>query len=477
MLFASTVFLLVFLPAVIVCYYTQRAVLGNRLRNGVLLAFSYLFYLYGAAGFVLILLASTVLDYLLGLLIEYRRRYSKWWVATSVLINLGVLAYFKYANFMVAELSRWLGLMNVSLFQDWATVALPIGISFFTFQKLSYIIDIHRRQVSALTRFTDFALYVAMFPQLVAGPIVRFKDICDQISHRVEKWDHFYEGVIRFCWGLSKKVFVADACGRIADAVFGLDTATMLDTKTAWLGALAYTLQIYFDFSAYSDMAIGLARLFGFELRENFNRPYAAVSMTDFWRRWHISLSTWFRDYLYIPLGGNRKGSARTTVNLLLVFLLCGLWHGANWTFIVWGLYHGLFLGIERITGLRKWRPTQWRIVRRLATFLLVLFGWVLFRAESITIAAAFMQTMIMPSDLPLPFELFDALNHRDIFFMLVALIAVIGASRLPKIEQVLHRAGPVRGIVSAVMILLVLPYAAATILSGAGNPFIYFRF
>ena len=476
MLFASTVFLLVFLPAAIVCYYTQRALLGNRLRNGVLLVFSYLFYAYGAAEFVLILLSSTAADYLLGLLIEKQRRHAKWWVGISVLVNLGVLAYFKYANFLVAEVSQCLATLGFPPIGDWVAVSLPIGISFFTFQKLSYIIDIHRRQVSALTRFVDFALYVAMFPQLVAGPIVRFKDICAQLGKRLESWEQFYLGAMRFCWGLSKKVFIADACGQVADAVFGLDLA-MLDTKTAWLGAIAYTMQIYFDFSAYSDMAIGLARLFGFELRENFNKPYAAVSMTDFWRRWHISLSTWFRDYLYIPLGGNRKGSARTAFNLLLVFTLCGLWHGANWTFIAWGLYHGLFLGLERATGIRNWHPRRWVIGRRLATFLLVVFGWVLFRADSIGTAAMFAQAMLVPSDLPLSFELFQVMNHRNIVFMLIAAIAVIGAPRLPKIERVLHTEGPLRSVVSAVMLLLILPYCAGTILAGAANPFIYFRF
>jgi alginate O-acetyltransferase complex protein AlgI len=476
MLFASAVFLLVFLPIVIVCYYTQRAVFGNRIRNGVLLASSYLFYAWGAADFVLILLVSTVTDYLLGLLIEKQRRYSRWWVAVSIIINLGVLAYLKYANFMVGELSRWLTVMGLTTFDHWVAVALPIGISFFTFQKLSYIIDIHRRQVSALTRFVDFALYVAMFPQLVAGPIVRFKDICTQLSHRMESWDRFYMGAVRFCWGLSKKVFIADACGQVADAAFGLDVS-MLDTKTAWLGAFAYTMQIYFDFSAYSDMAIGLARLFGFELRENFNRPYAAVSMTDFWRRWHISLSTWFRDYLYIPLGGNRKGSTRTAFHLLLVFLLCGLWHGANWTFIAWGLYHGLFLGIERTTGIKKWSRQRWAVLRRLVTFLLVLFGWVLFRADSITAAAEFIRTMVVPLDLPLSFDLFQALNHRNILFLLIAAAATLGAPWLPNIERIIEDAGPLRSVVSALVLLVLLPYCAGTILAGAGNPFIYFRF
>lgn len=476
MLFASTVFLLAFLPAVVACYYIQRIFFGNRFRNIVLLVFSYLFYAYGAAEFVMILLASTALDYLLGRVLQNSGRYKKCWVTISILVNLGVLAYFKYTHFMLAEASPWLAAVGLAAFQDWGAVALPIGISFFTFQKLSYIVDIYRGQTKALTRFVDFALYVAMFPQLIAGPIVRFKDICGQLRDRLETWEGFYMGAIRFCWGLSKKVFIADACGQLADAVFGMDVAA-LDTKTAWLGAIAYTLQIYFDFSAYSDMAIGLARLFGFELRENFNRPYAAVSMTDFWRRWHISLSTWFRDYLYIPLGGNRKGATRTAFNLLLVFALCGLWHGASWTFVVWGLYHGFFLGLERATGIRDWQPSQWIAVRRACTFALVVFGWVLFRSESIHSAVAFMQAMMTASDLPLSFDLLQALNYRNLFFMLIGAAGVIGAPRLPTIESVLRSEGPLKTIVSATLLLIVLPYCAGTIMAGAGNPFIYFRF
>ena len=476
MLFASTIFLLVFLPTVVLCYYTQKVLLGNRLRNSALLLASYLFYLFGAAEFVLILLASTVVDYLLGLFIERRRRWSRWWVALSVLFNLGLLGYFKYANFMVSQADPWLTRLGITGHLNWVDVALPIGISFFTFQKLSYVIDIHRGEARALDNFTDFALYVAMFPQLVAGPIVRFKDLWEQLKGRQENWSCFYLGAMRFSWGLAKKVFIADGCGQVADVIFGMSTGA-LDTKMAWLGALAYTFQIYFDFSAYSDMAIGLARLFGFELRENFNRPYAAGSMTDFWRRWHISLSTWFRDYLYIPLGGNRRGAVRTAVNLLIVFGLCGFWHGANWTFLIWGLYHGFFLSLERLTGWRD-RPTRYaRPLRRLVTFLIVVFGWVLFRTESVGTAMGFMHAMVVPANLPLPYDLFRVLNPRNITFLLIAAAATIGAQRLPAIEQVMRSTGPVRTLVSAVLILLLLPYCAGAIMTGTENPFIYFRF
>ena len=335
MLFTSPLFLFIFLPATILAYYSLKPLAGNRTANTVLLLFSYLFYLCGAGPFTLILLGSTLSDYLLGLLIQRYRPMDKLWVALSMMLNIGMLAFFKYTNFFVTEVNTWLTMTGHSTMQ-WTSVALPIGISFFTFQKISYIVDVYRRHTRPLANFIDFALYVAMFPQLVAGPIVRFKDIWDQLRLRTESWENVYTGALRFCWGLAKKVLIADACGQVADVAFGMNAAA-LDTKTAWLGALAYSFQIYFDFSAYSDMAIGLARIFGFHLLENFNRPYAANSITDFWRRWHISLSRWFRDYLYIPLGGNRKSPWRTYLNLLTVFTLCGLWHGANWTFVCWG--------------------------------------------------------------------------------------------------------------------------------------------
>lgn len=475
MLFASPLFLFAFLPVVLLCYYAQRLILGNRARNAVLLFFSYLFYLHGAGEFLLILLASTLLDYALGLMIDRRRSLAKLGVALSVILNLGLLAYFKYTNFFIAEFSAWMTSMGFPGIQ-WPAVVLPIGISFFTFQKLSYIVDVFRKHTRALANIIDFALYVAMFPQLVAGPIVRFKDIWDQLQMRSESWERFYTGVLRFCWGLAKKVLIADACGQIADAAFDLDTA-LLDTKTAWLGAIAYTFQIYFDFSAYSDMAIGLARLFGFELLENFNRPYAAVSITDFWRRWHISLSRWFRDYLYIPLGGNRKGRMRIYVNLLVVFILCGLWHGANWTFLCWGLYHGLFLVLERATGLRSIRVHRWIVLRRAFTFLVVVFGWVLFRADSLPGAIVFLKAMVVPLDLPMSYELYTTLHYRNLFFLTLATGALFGAARWPTVEAVIKHPGTIRTVIGIVFILMVLPYCAAFIITGTDQPFIYFRF
>lgn len=475
MLFASSLFLFVFLPMVILCYYTQKWLSGNRLRNVVLLVFSYLFYLFGAAEFLFLLAASTLADYLLGILIHRYRRKARIWVVLSLCINLGLLIYFKYTNFFIAEfnhIAAAYGLPNV----QWPAVVLPIGISFFTFQKISYIIDVYRKHANATANIIDFALYVAMFPQLIAGPIVRFKDIRTQLRTRSESFERFSSGALRFCWGLAKKVIIADACGQIADAAFGLSPA-MLDTKTAWLGALAYTLQIYFDFSAYSDMAIGLAALFGFTLLENFNRPYAAVSITDFWRRWHISLSRWFKDYLYIPLGGGRKGDTRTYFNLMVVFLLCGLWHGANWTFVAWGLYHGLFLVAERVSGLRRLPETRWMVFRRVFTLVIVIFGWVLFRSESLAAALNYWQAMVVPLNLPLTFELYSVLHYRNIAFMGLALIGLVGASRLPQPADFLETQNTFSTIIGWGLLGIALPYCAAFLMDGSGHPFIYFRF
>ncbi len=475
MVFSSTIFLFAFLPAVIVCYYAQRLFFQRRPGNAVLLFFSYIFYLYGAAGFLLILLMSTLADYLFGLLIDRNPRYKRLWLGLSVLLNLGLLAYFKYANFFVQELTGVLLKMNVSPI-EWSGVILPIGISFFTFQKLSYVIDVYRGESRPLENVTDFALYVAMFPQLIAGPIVRFSHIRHQLRGRNESAAMFYRGIMRFCWGLAKKVMIATACGAIADAIFSLDLS-LLDAKTAWLGAIAYTLQIYFDFSAYSDMAIGLGMFFGFHLPENFKRPYSAVSITDFWRRWHISLSRWFRDYLYIPLGGNRRGTTRTCFNMAVVCVLCGLWHGANWTFLVWGIYHGLFLVIERITGMRKIAPEKFRFARRTITLFVVIIGWVIFRSQDFYQAIGFLGVMFTAIDLPLSYEVSQVLTYRNLCFLMAALTVFFMPADFSGISVLMHKKDPIPLVAGILMILLLLPYCAALIVGGFNSTFIYYRF
>jgi len=474
-IFSSTFFLFAFLPAVIICYYAQRLLFKNRLRNVVLLFFSYLFYLYGAADFLLILVLSTLADYLFGFLIDRDNRRKRLWLSCSVLLNIGLLGYFKYANFFIEQLSGTF--QNIGFFlAGWENVILPIGISFFTFQKLSYVIDVYRGKNRALKNVVDFALYVAMFSQLIAGPIIRFNDIRGQLKKRKESWDLFYMGAMRFCWGLAKKVIIANSCGKIADVIFGLDIPS-LDTKTAWLGSLAYGLQIYVDFSAYSDMALGLGLLFGFKFLENFNLPYSATSVTDFWKRWHISLSRWFRDYLYISLGGSRQGPLRTYLNLMAVFILCGIWHGANWTFLFWGLYHGVFLMAERVTGLRYVNPERFSGVRRAVTLFIVMVGWVLFRAEDISQAIGFLGVMFTPIDLPISYELSLALNYRNIIFTLAAATVFFLPGEFSVSGFLMSQKKPILVIVGVITILVLLPYSAALIAGGSNSPFIYYRF
>jgi alginate O-acetyltransferase complex protein AlgI len=475
MVFSTTIFLFGFLPAVIISYYGQQLLTPQKLRNIVLLFFSYLFYLYGAAGFLLILILSTLADYLLGRLIDRKVKYKKLWLSLSLLLNLGLLAYFKYANFFVAELNSFL--LGLKFFPiEWNAVVLPIGISFFTFQKLSYIIDVYRGKSRALTNVIDFALYIAMFPQLIAGPIVRFSYIRRQLKERRESWNNFYNGTLRFCWGLLKKVVIASSCAQITDLIFDLQLE-LLDTKVAWLGAITYTLQIYFDFSAYSDMAIGMGMMFGFTFPENFNRPYSAVSITDFWRRWHITLSRWFRDYLYIPLGGNRRTTSRTCLNMAIVCILCGLWHGANWTFLIWGVYHGVFLILERVTGMREIALEKYKIIRRVITLLIIVVGWVLFRSEDIAQAIRFLGAMFTITDWPVSYELSRALNYRNLLILLAALPVFFLPGDFSLIRELIDKKDPVPLLAGALMILLVLPYCAALIVGGASSPFIYYRF
>ncbi|MBW2318364.1 MAG: MBOAT family protein [Deltaproteobacteria bacterium] len=475
MVFSSVFFLFAFLPTVILCYHAERLLSGNGLRNAVLLLFSYMFYLYGAAGFLLVLVLSTFADYLLGLLIDRDNRRKRLWLGLSVFLNTGLLVYFKYANFLIEELREILNSFGLS-FVGWEEVIFPIGISFFTFQKLSYVIDIYRGKSRPTTNVVDFSLYVAMFPQLIAGPIIRFSHVSKQLKERKESWNQFHAGAMRFCWGLAKKVMIANSCGQIADVAFGLDLHN-LDTKTAWLGSLAYTLQIYFDFSAYSDMAIGLGMLFGFRFPENFNLPYSATSITDFWRRWHISLSLWLRDYIYIPLGGSRRGAFRTYLNLAIVSAVCGIWHGANTTFFLWGLYHGGLLVLERATGLSDLPPERYFVVRRFATITAVTAGWVLFRSEDISQAIEFLCVMFTPRDFPVSYQLSLVLNYRNIVFSLIAATAFFLPGEISRHGSAMIEKRAVVIAASAVVILFLLPYCAAIIAGGPKSSFIYYRF
>ncbi|MFT5731930.1 MAG: alginate O-acetyltransferase complex protein AlgI [Planctomycetota bacterium] len=393
MLFTSNVFLYYFLPLVLALYYG----VPRSWKPWILALSSYFFYGWWRPDFVALMWFSTVVDYSCGLGIQRDRERpgagataGRRFVALSCAVNLGLLAYFKYANFGIETLNKLLESQGHAPIA-WAQVLLPIGISFYTFQTLSYTIDVYRRDAEPVRQFRDFACYVALFPQLIAGPIVRYRSVAEQLKSRVHTWSGFSTGVLIFQAGLAKKVLLADTFARAADQGFALANPTTIE---AWVAALSYTLQIYFDFSGYSDMAIGLGLLFGFRFPINFNRPYISKSITEFWRRWHITLSSFLRDYLYIPLGGNRKGSARTHVNLALTMLLGGLWHGAAWTFIAWGAYQGFWLVLERLSGRRTLYAMLPGVLQSAVTLVIVTVGWVLFRADTLPEALHFLRAM-----------------------------------------------------------------------------------
>jgi alginate O-acetyltransferase complex protein AlgI len=473
MVFSSVAFLFAFLPIVLLLYHLAP----RPLRNTVLLAASLFFYTWGAGPFVFALVASIAVNYVLGVRIERAvdagdRRGARWALAIGVALDVALLGYFKYANFAVASWDGLLELVGLPTLPA-ANVLLPIGISFFTFHSLSYLIDIYRGVARHLVAPVDFALYIAFFPQLIAGPIVRFHEIRDQLERRRETGAAFATGVYRFSLGLGKKVLIADTVAPIADSIFDT-TPGQLSTGVAVLGVVAYAVQLYFDFSGYSDMALGLALMFGIKLPENFARPYASRSITEFWRRWHMSLSRWFRDYLYIPLGGNRGSSVATYRNLIVVFLITGLWHGANWTFVLWGAYHGGLLLIERLTGHgRDARPgPAWQVV----TVGLVLVGWILFRSPSVGYAAQYGLALLRPG-LAVPAEIRLAADPLAVIALVVgAASALIPASwvtgvRIEDPRPLVHR------LVRLGMVGLVLPAAIVFVLSSSFSPFLYFQF
>jgi alginate O-acetyltransferase complex protein AlgI len=476
--FSSVAFLFYFLPITVAAYLLAP----QRAQNAVLLIASLIFYTWGGGAMVLLLFVSIFVDYICGKMagrayLEKNDRRRKLAVTLSLVANLGLLGTFKYANFVVAQLNHLgaaLGLGTIA----WTSIALPIGISFFTFQSMSYTLDVARGRVEPVRNLLRFSLFVALFPQLVAGPIVRYRDIAEQIAERHPGLEDVARGALRFAHGLVKKVVVADAAGAIADGFFGLPSSHDLTTVAAWTAVAAYTVQIYFDFSGYSDMAIGLGRVFGFRFPENFDRPYSAVSITDFWRRWHMTLSSWFRDYLYIPLGGSRKGEARTYLNLAIVFVLCGFWHGANWTFLVWGIYHGLLLVGERALGLRALEEApRARWLRRGITLLLVMVGWVLFRSTSLTQAGDILQAMFSLRGLHFSGWEYIAFTHREMWVMGVGMLVVflpgsfVGGRFLQRDRLVSARVARI------LLLVLGLPYALLLVASGSFSPFLYFQF
>ena len=414
MVFSSNVFLILFLPVFLIGYFACP----KKWRNVILLLFSIVFYAYGAPTFVLLLLGSTVINfYLVKLLYKSENlAHKKLFAGLAIAVSLGLLAYFKYANFFVDNLNALLGVFGLQPF-TFAKVLLPIGISFFTFQSITYVVDTYRNVHKPMERLADYMLYITMFPQLIAGPIVRYCDIADEIRHREQNWSESLQGFYRFVIGLSKKVLIADVIGNQVDILLSGDFLTM-GTGTAWITIIAYTMQLYFDFSGYSDMAIGLGKIMGFHFPENFDNPYNSASVSEFWRRWHITLGTFMRNYLYIPLGGNRCSKPRMYFNLWVVFLLSGLWHGANWNFVVWGAYHGFWLVLERI-GLEKFYVKIGRIPSIIITFLIVTVGWAIFRIENLSDAFTFISRLFA-------FDFQSVIPIQSLQFLTTLIIAVI---------------------------------------------------
>ncbi len=483
MLFSSPIFLFLFLPIVLTAYVLLP---GIKIRNFWLLLMSLVFYAWGQIDFILLLLASTLVNYGLGLWVDHsesiaRRKFA---IAAAVFVNVGLLAFFKYADFVVGLLNSGLNLAGIAPIHA-PHIPLPIGISFFTFHALSYVIDVYRRKWKAATDPKDVALYIFFFPQLIAGPILRWSAIGPQLLRRRVSRDVFADGIRRFVGGLAKKTLIANTVALPADQIFSLP-ANELSMPVAWFGILCYTLQIYFDFSGYSDMAIGMGKMFGFEFLENFQFPYIAQSIRDFWRRWHISLTTWFRDYLYIPLGGNRVSEARTYLNLMGVFFLCGLWHGASWTFVAWGLYHGFFLVLER-TRLGSLQEKLSQSLRHLYTIFVVMMGWVIFRANTFTAAGDFFQALFGLGRVPYPQSLASYTTNQVVWTMGAGILfsgPLWGWLRTACSKSGLALPMACRPVVqifgSAMEIILIVALfliSSAWLASGTYNPFIYFRF
>ena len=463
MVFTSHLFLFLFLPVFLITYY----VMPFRARSGLILVFSYVFYGWWRPDFAALLGGVTVVSYALTLLMEskgWRHRYAT--LAVGVVLNLSALAYFKYFNFGMDSMNVLLEGLGLSP-MGYSRVVLPIGLSFFIFQAISYMVDVYRGDAPKTENLFDFAAFISFFPQLVAGPVLRYQPLADQFRHRVHSWSHFSTGALIFMAGFSGKVLIADPMNPMVEAAFNLTHPTMAD---AWLGTLAYTIQLFFDFSGYSTMAIGLGLMVGFHFQKNFDDPYISASITEFWRRWHMSLSTWLRVYLYVPLGGNRKGEVRTYVNLMLTMVLGGFWHGANWTFIVWGFWHGGILALERYWRSRFAQPFLPRWVSVLFTLVLVMIGWVFFRASSVSAALTMLAAMFgLGADVSLGFspDLAWQVVPERLWVMLVGGLLVFA---LPWVRRSIT--GRAR-----LLLLPIFLWAVATLSSQAFTPFLYFQF
>lgn len=473
MVFSSAIFLFAFLPVAIGGYF----IIHPKLRNIWLLLVSLFFYSWGEPKYVLLMIASILINYVIGIGIGCSKRQPVRVILliSSILYNLGVLAWFKYLGFMVSTFDRVFHTELVAAHSWVMDIQMPIGISFFTFQILSYVIDVYRKEVEAQKNVLKLGLYISLFPQLIAGPIVRYIDVAKQIDNRVVSFDGIYAGTLRFVIGFTKKVLFSNVLAQVAALAFD-DKYAIGSMAMAWMGIVCYTLQIYFDFSGYSDMAIGLGKIFGFDFLENFNYPYISTSIKEFWRRWHISLSSWFRDYLYIPLGGSRKGKIRTYCNLLIIFFVTGLWHGASFNFIVWGLFHGAFLILERLP-FGQWLEKWPKVIRHLYTMFVVMIGWVFFRAESLTDALIYIKNLFCITawngDVVLA-----RVNMEMVVIMIFAII--FSMPILCKVQNKINSLEKRRALCNCVFLSVILAGFVLSIcyMTGSGfNPFIYFRF
>lgn len=470
MVFSSHFFLLYFLPVFLLAYFLTPA----KWRNITLLLGSVVFYAWGAPDFVMVLLGSTVVNYYLVRVMHGAKRVGvkRLCCTLAILLSMGLLAYFKYANFFVDNVNAMLAAAGLGT-MTWTRVLLPIGISFFTFQSLTYVVDTYRGINAPMKRLTDYMVYIIMFPQLIAGPIVRYTDIADQVAaQRRLRWEECLQGFYRFVIGLSKKVLVADVIGRTVDVALAGDIAAM-DMGTAWITIVGYTMQLYFDFSGYSDMAIGLGRIMGFRFPENFDNPYNSSSITEFWRRWHITLGAFMRNYLYIPLGGNRHGKVRTYLNLWVVFLLSGLWHGASWNFVIWGAYHGFFLVVERLLGIGK-KHRGWMV---LPTFIVAVVGWAIFRIEDLPTCWLFIQRLFC-----FDFGGFALGEHPQFYAMLVLALCFSFASLTPWGKRLQRwtfdtNYSPAQHIPVWVVAMFLFVFCLGALSASSFSPFIYFRF
>lgn len=468
MLFSSMTFLFVFMPLVMAVYFLSK----KEIRNYVLLIASIIFYAWGEPRYLAIMIITILVNYAGAILLDkhYSSRQRLWIVSLTIVLDLSFLFYFKYFNFVVDNIN---GVLATDF--QLLDIIMPIGISFYTFQAMSYLIDVYRREVPAQKDVYKLALYIVLFPQLVAGPIVKYHDVCEQIDNRTIEFKNVIIGFKRLITGLAKKVLIANTLAEVVDKIFA-QAPENLTTGVSWLGAVAYCLQLYYDFSGYSDMAIGLGLMFGFRFMENFNYPYISKSITEFWRRWHISLATWFKLYLYIPLGGNRKGAVRTYWNLFAVFLVTGIWHGAAWSYVAWGIWNGIFIVIERFFGLDKDKNDRWYVsaAKHVYAFFAIVWGMIIFRAESLSYAYEYICRMLhidVTKHLP---DYDYGVNNKFAIMLIVGLICAMPVCR--NLIYIKYERKVQRTLVNIWLFLLFF-WSTISLAASTYNPFIYFRF